>query len=135
LGEQLHATLDYFKTRHLTFVMVDAPQSEHFTVMPTFNAVTNPKLAYFRLHGRNAEGYVKGRTVADRFNHDYTEPELKEVEARVREVAEDVDEIHIAANNNRSGCAPRTAEWLTAALIAETERNARRKEMELPLDK
>ncbi|HEY0550469.1 MAG TPA: DUF72 domain-containing protein [Verrucomicrobiae bacterium] len=134
-GEQFHATIDYFTSRRLTFVMVDAPESEHFTVMPGLNAVTNRKLAYFRLHGRNEEGYVRGRTVAERFNHDYTEPELKQIEARVREVAKDADEIHIAANNNRSSYAPRTAEWLSAALIGDAMRKARQQEMELPFDK
>jgi uncharacterized protein YecE (DUF72 family) len=119
-------TLDYFKSRRLTFVMVDAPESEHFTIMPGLNVVTNPKLAYLRLHGRNEQGYIKGRTVADRFNHDYTRPELEQIESRVREVAEQADEIHIAANNNRSSFAPKTAEWLAAALIAHGERRAAR---------
>ena len=140
LGEvsnQLEATLDYFKSRRIAFVMVDAPESEHFTVMPSgVNAVTNPKLAYFRLHGRNAEGYIKGRTVADRFDHDYTKPELQQIKGRVDEVVQEYKpaEIHIAANNNRSGYAPRTAEWLTAALVADAKRKAT-KQSELPLAK
>lgn len=135
-GERLHATRDYFKSRRLTFVMVDTPQSEHFTVMPGgLDLVTNRKLAYLRLHGRNAEGYIKGKTVADRFNHDYTKAELQQIEKRVEEIVQEEKpgEIHIAANNNRSGYAPRTAEWLTAALIAGAQRTARPQNLELPL--
>src|SRR5258705_8908757 len=32
-GRQLQQTLDYFRTRLVTLVLVDAPESEHFTVM------------------------------------------------------------------------------------------------------
>jgi uncharacterized protein YecE (DUF72 family) len=133
VGEQLHETIDYFKSRRITFVMVDAPDSEHFTVMPGLNVITNPKLAYFRLHGRNAEGYIKGKTVADRFGHDYKPSELREIVARADELKPKVDAIHIAANNNKSGYAPRTAEWLTAAMIDVAKRKAEQREPELPL--
>jgi uncharacterized protein YecE (DUF72 family) len=110
-GEQLDQTLDYFRSRKITLVSVDAPESEHFTVMSGLDHVTNPRLAYFRFHGRNAEGYVKGRTVAERFDHDYSDREVKEVVARLREVSKGVDEVHAAANNNRSNYAPKLASW------------------------
>jgi uncharacterized protein YecE (DUF72 family) len=53
----------------------------------------------------------KGRTVAKRFNYDYTKPELQQIKRRVDEGVEKEapEEIHIVANNNRSGFAPRTA--------------------------
>ena len=47
--------------------------------MPAVDAVTNPKLAYIRMHGRNTEGYLTGKSVAERFDWDYTEDELKEI--------------------------------------------------------
>ena len=108
-ADQLSATIDYFKSRRITLVSVDAPESEHFTVMPGLNCITNPELAYFRLHGRNEEGYVKGRTVADRFNHDYTEPEIREISDRILEIEPEVKRLHAAANNNRSNYAPKAA--------------------------
>jgi uncharacterized protein YecE (DUF72 family) len=120
-GEQTEATLNYFRSRKITFVMVDAPESEHFTVMPGVNAVTNPKLAYFRLHGRNAEGYVSGRSVPERFNYDYPRKEVEQIAERVRAIEGDVDEVHIAANNNRSSYAPKTARLLAEILIGRTE--------------
>ena len=131
-GEQLESTLDYFRDRSITFVMVDAPESEHFTIMPGLNAVTNPKLAYFRLHGRNAEGYIKGRSVPERFNYNYPPHELQQIEKRVRDVAGEADEIHIAANNNRSSFAPRTAEWLVAALLGKAEQKPAESQSDLP---
>jgi uncharacterized protein YecE (DUF72 family) len=39
----------------------DAPESEHFTVMQSENIVTNARLTYLRLHGRNERGYIAGR--------------------------------------------------------------------------
>jgi uncharacterized protein YecE (DUF72 family) len=108
-GEQLEQTVAHFRQRRVTLVNVDAPESEHFTVMPGLNVVTNPDLAYFRFHGRNAEGYVKGRTVADRFDHEYTTAETQELASRLCEVESQVNRLHAAANNNRSNYAPKLA--------------------------
>jgi len=120
-GEQADLTLDYFCSRKMTFVMVDAPDSEHFTVMRGMNSVTSPKLAYFRLNGRNAEEYIAGRSVPERFNYDYPRAEVEEIAGRVRTMEDQVDEIHIAANNNRSSYAPKTAKLLAEILIGRTE--------------
>ena len=112
----LPETIDYFKSRQMTLVLVDAPASEHFTVIPGFDCATNPKLGYFRAHGRNAEGYIKGRTVAERFDYDYSPEEVEEIAERLRKVSQEVDRLHVIANNNRSNYAPKLAEALRAAL-------------------
>ena len=50
------------------------PPPDHFMVMPSdVEEVTNPKVAYLRLHGRNAKAYITGRTVAARFDYDYSD--------------------------------------------------------------
>jgi uncharacterized protein YecE (DUF72 family) len=110
------ATLQFFRSRQLALVLVDAPQSEHFTVMQTENEITNPKLAYLRLHGRNARAYISGRSVAERFNYDYSDQEIDEVAGRVRELDEDTDDVHVAFNNNHSLYAPKAALRLKAVL-------------------
>jgi uncharacterized protein YecE (DUF72 family) len=120
-GEQLNATLDYFRRQKIICVSVDAPQSEHFTVMPGLNYVTNPELAYFRFHGRNEEGYIKGRTVADRFDHDYSESEVAEIAQRLRNIEPQVQRLHAAANNNRSNYAPKFASRLREILSERDE--------------
>ena len=51
-------TLAFFQSKRLPLVLVDAPASEHFTVMQKESVVTSPKLAYLRLHGRNERGYI-----------------------------------------------------------------------------
>lgn len=120
-GEQFDATLDYFRREKITFVLVDAPESEHFTVMPGLNVVTNSELAYFRFHGRNAEGYIRGRTVADRFDHDYSDSEVAELSGRIEELQGKVARLHAAANNNRSNYAPKLAAHLRRQLETERE--------------
>jgi uncharacterized protein YecE (DUF72 family) len=115
-GPRRSKTIDYFKSRKITFVLVDAPESEHFTVMPGMNCVTNPHLGYMRFHGRNESGYIRGRTVAERFDYDYTDEEVNQIAERVRALEEEIEELHLAANNNRSNYAPRLAERLQRAL-------------------
>jgi uncharacterized protein YecE (DUF72 family) len=110
------ATLEFFRSRDLALVLVDAPQSEHFTVMQTENQITSPKLAYLRLHGRNARAYISGRTVAERFNYDYSDQEIDEVAERVRGLTEETDDVHVAFNNNHSLYAPKAALRLTTVL-------------------
>ncbi|MBX5470454.1 MAG: DUF72 domain-containing protein [Thermoleophilaceae bacterium] len=91
------------------FVTVDAPPGEHAPIMPPVDAVTCDELAYMRLHGRNARGYLTGRTVAERFGWVYADEELEEVAGRVRALAEQADEVHVAFNNNRDDDAPSAA--------------------------
>ena len=132
LGSQLDATLQYFRDRQTTFVSVDAPKSEHFTVMPGLDYVTDPRLGYIRLHGRNAAGYIRGRSVAERFDYDYSDAEVEELAARLRKLAREVKELRIVANNNRSNYAPKLAERLAKLLGLEREL---RETMEAALDR
>ncbi len=85
-GEQLDATLDFFRRHQTALALVDAPNEAHFTIMPSeLNEVTNPRRAYLRLHGRNAEAYLRGKTVAERFYYDYSDEEIAEVAERAQE--------------------------------------------------
>lgn len=108
-GDQKDDTVAFFKKRHVTLVTVDAPRREHFMVMPPEDVVTDRKLAYIRAHGRNAHGYVAGRTVADRFDYDYSNRELEEIAERAEQLAETVRETHVVFNNNKSSYAPKAA--------------------------
>ena len=117
IGDQLGSTMDFFRARHISFVNVDAPGSDHFTIMPAeVNEITNPRLAYLRLHGRNAHAYITGKTVAARFNYDYNDNEIDQVAARSRCLAREADEVHVIFNNNALDYAPRAAARLRKAL-------------------
>jgi uncharacterized protein YecE (DUF72 family) len=88
-------TLAFFQSKRLPLVLVDAPESEHFTVMQRENLVTSPRLVYLRLHGRNERGYIAGKSVAERFNYDYSDDEIAGVATRVRDLAKETDEVHV----------------------------------------
>ena len=80
---------------------MDAPPADNFQIMPPIDAVTNPRIAYLRAHGRNTKGYLTGRSVAERFAWQYTDDELAEIAAAARTLAEQAGEVHVAFNNNR----------------------------------
>jgi uncharacterized protein YecE (DUF72 family) len=117
IGDQLQSTIDFLQKYHAIFVNVDAPASDHFMVMPSdVDGVTNSKIAYLRLHGRNAKAYITGKTVAARFDYDYSDNEIAEVAARSRRLAREARELHVIFNNNNLDYAPRAALRLRKAL-------------------
>ena len=117
IGDQLQWTIDFVRKHEAIFVNVDAPASDHFTVMPSdVDEVTNSSVAYLRLHGRNAKAYTTGKTVAARFDYDYNEKEIAEVAERSRMLAKEARELHVIFNNNNLDYAPRAALRLRKAL-------------------
>jgi uncharacterized protein YecE (DUF72 family) len=84
--------------------------------MPAADVTTAPRLAYLRLHGRDASAYLTGRTVAERFHYDYSDAELDEVKDRADALARVADEVHVVFNNNSRDFAPRAAERLRRKL-------------------
>jgi uncharacterized protein YecE (DUF72 family) len=107
--ERVERTLSYLSERAAAFVCVDAPAGDHFTLMPPLDAVTRDDLAYLRVHGRNLEGYVSGKTVAERFGYRYADDELEELAGRARHLAEEAEETRVMFNNNRGADAPSAA--------------------------
>ena len=116
-GDQLQATIDFVRKHGAIFVNVDAPVSDHFTVMRSdIDEVTNSNVAYLRLHGRNPKAYISGKTVAARFDYDYNEKEIGEVTERSEQLAKKVRDLHVIFNNNNLDYAPRAALRLRKAL-------------------
>jgi uncharacterized protein YecE (DUF72 family) len=116
-GEQLARTLEFFRRHHTAIVLVDAPAEAHFTVMPSdFDEITNPKIAYLRLHGRDPQAYLRGKTVAERFYYDYRDEEIAEVAQRAKKLAREADTVHVVFNNNALDFAPHAALRFRAAL-------------------
>lgn len=116
-GDRLNATLAFLRGRGVTFVMVDAPEEKHFTIMPPdLNEITTPQLAYLRLHGRDAWAYTTGKTVAARFNYNYRDDEIGEIAQRAQTLARKAKEVHVVFNNNALDYAPHGAARLRVAL-------------------
>ena len=115
-GARRERTLGFYEQHGAVFVCVDGPEGRSPTIVPNLDAVTVPRLAYLRAHGRNAEGYTTGRSVAERFDHVYAGDELAEIAGRAERLAEEAAEVHVMFNNNRSDYAPRAAEGLRERL-------------------
>jgi len=117
IGDQLESTTGFVRKHGAIFVNIDAPASDHFTVMPSdIDEVTNRNVAYLRLHGRNAKAYITGRTVAARFDYNYSDEEIAEVAERSRKLEREAREVHAIFNNNNLDYAPRAALRLRKAL-------------------
>ena len=116
-GEQLQKTLDFMREQNTIFVNVDAPAGKHFTIMPSdLDAITNKEGAYLRLHGRDPRAYITGKTVAARFDYNYSDAEIDEIAARSERLATKAKEVHIVFNNNARDYAPHAALRLRKAL-------------------
>ena len=116
-GQNLESTLAFFRRHSAALVSVDAPKENHFTIMPPeLDEVTNPQLAYLRLHGRDAHAYTTGKTVAARFNYDYNDQEIEEVVERARRLQKEAKEVHVIFNNNALDYAPHAAARMRKAL-------------------
>jgi uncharacterized protein YecE (DUF72 family) len=106
---RLEDTLGWLEDHRAAFVCVDAPETNTPTVMPPIDAVTRNDVAYLRAHGRNAHGYVHGRSVAERFAYQYSDDELREIAGRALDLATRVPDVRLMFNNNRGADAPTSA--------------------------
>ena len=110
VGDQLRSTIDFLREHRVAFVNVDAPTAEHFSIVPPdLNEITNRDFSYLRLHGRNAKAYLTGKTVAARFDYDYSDKEIDEVAERANQLGRDAETVHVVFNNNNLDYAPRAA--------------------------
>lgn len=98
------------------WVCVDTPDRDVASIMPRLVEVTSPDLAYLRMHGRNAAGWTTGRTVAERFDHDYSDAELEEWIDPVLEMARRAQEVAVVMNNNARDYALQAASRFTDLL-------------------
>jgi uncharacterized protein YecE (DUF72 family) len=102
LPDHAEETLRALRGAGLAHVVVDAPGTTG--AVPRVTAVTAPT-AVLRLHGRNAEGWlrqVRGEepTVREKYDYLYTESELRELLPEVQEMAGESERVFISFNNN-----------------------------------
>jgi uncharacterized protein YecE (DUF72 family) len=77
-------------------------------------------LAYFRLHGRNAQAWFDPEAGRDaKYDYHYSAGELDGLEARARGLAQGAEEVAIVANNHFRGQAVATALALKGRLTGE----------------
>jgi len=107
-GDERERTLEFFRARQLVWIAVDMPRVDGSSIMPAVDEVTNPRLAYLRLHGRRAD-WAELKTQEERHTYEYRANELEEIAARVRALAKNAGVVHVVANNHASDFAPKTA--------------------------
>ena len=108
--ERVEETLGWLSEHDAAFVAVDAPKEVHVPIMPDLDAVTRDDLAYIRMHGRNAEGYMKGKTRRRALRLGvHRRGAARRSLKRVEGMAETAAAIHVAFNNNRGRDAPTSA--------------------------
>jgi len=110
IDEKLASTTAFLAERDVAFVNVDAPAADHFSIVPPdLNEVTNRDFSYLRLHGRDPKAYLTGKTVAARFDYDYSDEEISDVAERSKKLAGEAKAVHVVFNNNNLDYAPRAA--------------------------
>lgn len=107
-GER-EAAAEMLAARDAAWVCVDAPRIDVPSAMPPIVEVTCPELAYLRLHGRNAATWQGSRTVAERFDWQYSDEELGEWLDPVLDMAGQAQEVAVVFNNNHGDFALRSA--------------------------
>ena len=74
LGDNWSVTLE-IDAKHARLISAFAAATQSGDL----NALTQPALAYLRLHGRDAQAYLRGKTVAERFYYDYSDNEIDQI--------------------------------------------------------
>jgi uncharacterized protein YecE (DUF72 family) len=115
-SKRFEGVLDWLSAHDAVFVCVDTPPGDHVPIFPPIDAVTDDSLAYMRCHGRNTEGYLHGRSVAERFDYDYPTDELEEIGDRAKALDQDAEQVHVMFNNNARELAPKAARALRGVL-------------------
>jgi uncharacterized protein YecE (DUF72 family) len=102
----------------MAFVAVDAPRGVE-SAMPPVDAVTHPRVAILRLHGRNVAAWEARHTsAATRFDYRYDDDQLAhEIAPRAQRLAALADEVHVIFNNCHEDDGVRNATTL-ASLVA-----------------
>ena len=118
--EHRDETLRFLEELGATNVIVDAPRIEGAkNLSPTVLALTSPT-AYVRFHGRNAETWNKrGGSAAERFDYLYSDEELQEWVAPLRELSEQAEQAYAFFNNNATSPDGRGGRMAQAAANAK----------------
>lgn len=95
-------TLAALRRAGLAHVVVDAPATPN--AVPRL-AVATAATSVFRLHGRNAEGWLRQLrgeepAVREKYDYLYTDGELREVAAQVEAMAAETEDVFVSFNNN-----------------------------------
>lgn len=114
--ERQEESLGFLRELGVSYVTVDAPQIGNGTAQKVVG-VTNPRLAYLRMHGRNkATWYKRVETTGERFNYLYNQSEIDELAGDALELARHAYLVHVIFNNNMQNYAVENSRMLVESL-------------------
>lgn len=116
-GATRDRTLALLREHGLAHVAVDGPPGFESSV-PFVAAVTTPRLAMLRFHGRNTDTWeAKVTRVADRFRYLYDETQIAEWLPAISAISEQAEQVHLVFNNCYGNYGTTNALETAAALI------------------
>ena len=114
-------TLALLRDLELAYVIVDAPPGTESSMPPTV-AVTSPRLAVVRLHGRRTATWeARNDPATERYRYLYDSSELAEWAARFPDVAQLTQGVHVVYNNCHANYGTTNADEITQMLIEADE--------------
>lgn len=99
----------FLRDNGITYIIADEPQYGTLATVPFLPEVTTD-IAYFRLHGRNREAWLKkGVETSERYDYLYSGGELKDFAGTANRVSARAKKVFVMFNNCRAGHAMRNA--------------------------
>ena len=106
----------FLRKNGIIHIVADEPQYGTMATVP-FVPQTTADIAYYRLHGRNKDNWLKkGVETALRYSYEYSEEELKEFVPHIRTSAKTAKTAYVLFNNCHGGRAVRNADKMKAIL-------------------
>lgn len=106
----------FFIKNQIIHVVADEPQYGTLATVP-FVPQTTAEIAYYRLHGRNKENWLKKDVETSlRYSYLYSDEELKEFVPHIQTSAKRTKETYVMFNNCHGGYAMRNAQKMQAMI-------------------
>jgi uncharacterized protein YecE (DUF72 family) len=107
--ENRDSVFAFLRENNITYITADEPQYGSLATVPFVPAVTTDT-AYFRLHGRNRENWLrKGVETSQRYAYLYSDHELREFIPHIKRAAAEAREVYFLLNNCHGSFAARNA--------------------------
>ena len=120
-GRVAARTLGLLRELDLAYVMVDAPPGTESSMPPTV-AITSPRLAVVRLHGRRTATWeARNDPATERYRYLYDRAELAEWTTRFPDIAQRTQGVHVVCNNCHANYGTTNVDEITAMLIEADE--------------
>jgi uncharacterized protein YecE (DUF72 family) len=124
-GKLADRTLGLLRELQLSYVIVDAPQGMESSMPPIGEAtaaITDSRLAIFRLHGRRVATWeAKNDPVTERYRYLYDRDQLDAWSRIVWRTAFNVGRVRMTFNNNHSNYATTNAAEMADVLLSSYE--------------